>query len=324
MDKDGAEGGRRSASAIGSSHSESAIAAAPPSPSGDLHEDFGLHNVRYGGGAPGSFTSAATEASYVDAPSGCTPANSTRGGTANGSPRQSAPTDAAAAAAAADVLSTLDRRSTNSLAASLAPSHGWSTTATVARPRSVVSEPLDGITEGSASSDVGGGAASTADGGPPSPCYASGSVAAHALAQPPSPQLATPRLPPRLVVFQPDGLFDIGIDPRRRHLLKPSRAALSASSAAEAAALRQRQAAAALAQAEEEGEAMLAGWQRAYGRQKVLLLVCLLIDLAYLVALAIVRCVWSNNGSGEVQAASTCTSLFWVLACPCPALMQQL
>lgn len=110
------------------------------------------------------------------------------------------------------------------------------------------------------------------------------------------------RLPPRLIIFHPDGqTFGIGVDKLREEELQRA--------AEEAAAERRRQqrAAAADSGASAEGRASASaareegfdenypGWRQLYARQKFILAGVLVLDVAYLVALLVLRLVWGNS-----------------------------
>lgn len=121
---------------------------------------------------------------------------------------------------------------------------------------------LPGGTDGPASIDSGAGGGEAGDA---AASLASPPTLAEGCAELPltsqSPLASTPSLPPRLVVFQPDGQFEIGIDPRRSHLLKPS----PPSESSDLAARLHRQHAAAAAAAAAEDENSLVGQGVALG-----------------------------------------------------------
>ncbi|KAL4458837.1 hypothetical protein ABPG75_013702 [Micractinium tetrahymenae] len=115
------------------------------------------------------------------------------------------------------------------------------------------------------------------------------------------------RLPPRLIVFHPDGAtFGIGVDKLREQELQ------RAAEAAAAQRRRQQQRAAAAAAgsgaagdsaasapgSREEGfDDNYPGWRQLYSRQKQILVGVLLLDVAYLVVLLVLHLVWGNSGA---------------------------
>ncbi|PRW59948.1 hypothetical protein C2E21_1790 [Chlorella sorokiniana] len=159
---------------------------------------------------------------------------------------------------------------------------------------------------------------STAPGSPsaPSSSGSSGPVLATGGLQTAESAAAAGKLPPRLIVFNPDGqTFDIAVDKLREDQL----AAAAEAAAVERRREQQRAAAAALGPGgarpaggsrAEQQDPDVAVWRAAYARQKLLVLLSLTADVIYLIVLLILRLGWGADGGGGAPQLGTAAKFF--------------